>query len=146
MRRFRFRLEGAHRVREIVVRERELGLARARRELEAASESRRAAEEKVRSALEAPRPTVISVSRLIEQDAEQRRLLHELRREQEHLSEWSARVEDERALLLEARRDVKAVEKLRERRYLEFLREVIRQEQKGVDEVAARTFRERRAA
>jgi flagellar FliJ protein len=147
MRKFRFPLEGVARVRELAVRRREVTLARAREELARAEEQRRLDAEAIRQSLRsAPRGSVVQVRQLLERDRELQRLRARLARQEEVLAEREAGMADERSRLLEARRDAKAVEKLRERRYVEFVREVVREEQKGTDEVASNRARQKRTA
>lgn len=53
------------------------------------------------------------------------------------LEQWIATVERDRARLTLTRREHKAVERLRERRYLEFVHEVLRDERRDLDEAGA---------
>jgi flagellar export protein FliJ len=147
MRKFRFSLEGVARVREHDVRAHEVELAKTREALAEAEMAREnAATALKRSVAKAPAGAVVHVRRLLELDAERRRLAGELRREETRLEGTSQAMESERAKLLEARRGARAVEMLRGRRYFEFLQAVLREEQKMTDEVAARIVREKRAA
>jgi len=147
MRKFRFPLEGVARVREVAVREREVGLARAQEELRQAEEAVRRTRDSMRRSLEtAPHGAMVQVRLLLEQDHRLRALRHRFQGEAEERNRSAAGVETQRLGLVDARREAEAVEKLRARRYQDFLREVLREEQKGTDEVAARRVRERRAA
>jgi flagellar FliJ protein len=147
MRKFRFPLEGVARVRELAVRRREVDLAQAHEALARAEEARRRSEEELRRSLRsAPQGTVVQVRQLLEQDRALRRLRSRLQSEHETLDSSAAGVDRQRGLLLEAKREAEAVDKLRARRYQEFLREVLREEQKATDEVASRRMREKRAA
>jgi flagellar export protein FliJ len=53
------------------------------------------------------------------------------------LEQWIATVERDRARLTLTRKEHKAVERLRERRYLEFVSEVLREERRDLDEAGA---------
>jgi flagellar export protein FliJ len=147
MRRFHFALDGLGRVRSLAVREHEVALARAREDLAIAEavHDRRAAEYHAAMRL-APRGSVISVRRLMERDASLTELRRQVHEQERRVAGAEARVATVRAGLVEARKEERALEKLRERRYREFTREVLRQEQKGHDETAARRVREARAA
>ena len=147
MRKFRFSLEGVARVRARDVRAHEVELAKNREALLEAERARNDAASALHlSVSQAPAGTVVHVRRLLELDAERRRLAGALRREEERLMGSSQAVESQRGRLLEARREAKAVEMLRGRRYLEFLQAVRHEEQKATDEVAGRIVRESRAA
>jgi flagellar FliJ protein len=147
MKKFRFPLEGVSRVRDLAVREREVGLAQAREALAEADEARERMAVRLRRSLEAaPKGTVVPVCQLLEHDAERRRLRVQLKREEERLLSRAAQVEAGRAQLVRARREAQAVEMLRQRRYTQFLYEVMREEQKETDESASRVVRQRRAA
>jgi flagellar export protein FliJ len=53
------------------------------------------------------------------------------------LDQWIATVERDRVRLARTRTEHKTVERLRERRYLEFVREVLRDERRDMDEAGA---------
>lgn len=143
MRKFQFSLEGVSRVREQLVKSRELELAKATHELVAAEAARhRLADALKRSLRAAPDGAVVDVTELLALERDRRRLATEMKRENVRIETWLRRVETERMALLHARRQAEAVEKLREKRYLEFVRSVIREEQKLTDEVAGRMRRE----
>lgn len=145
MKKFRFTLEGVARVRELGVKERERTLSAAREAQRVAEASCGEAARRLEQAVTAaPAGVVVQVRHLLELDAERRRLRTELLREESQLQREAERVEAERERLIEARRGAQAVEKLRERRYTEFLRAVVRAEQKATDEAAARTCRQER--
>jgi flagellar protein FliJ len=147
MRKFRFSLEGLARVRELDVRSHEVELAKTRAALAEAERARAGAADALRrSVAQAPAGTVVHVRHLLDLDADRRRLAHELKREEQRLEGTSLALETERERLMEARRDARVVEMLRDRRYLEFLQAVTREEQKMTDEVAARVVRKRGAA
>jgi flagellar export protein FliJ len=147
VRKFHFPLEGVARLRDVALREREVDLAKAQEAMQQAEAARRLREDELTLSLRsAPRGTVVHVRHLLEQDAELRRLRGELRRQEKVLATCTAKVDLGRERLVEARREAEAVEKLRARRYQEFLYEVLREEQKTTDEVAARKMRARQAA
>ena len=147
MRKFRFALEGIERLRARDVRTHEVELAKTRDALAEAERAREGAATALRcSVAQAPAGTVVHVRRLLELDAERRRLTGELQREEKRLQGSSQAMESERERLIEARRGARAVEMLRGRRYSEFLQAVRHEEQKMTDEVAARIVRESRAA
>lgn len=139
MKRFRFALEGLEKVRQARVDEAQLALARS----EAA---RRAEEERVMSleqdiattAVESQREGVLDMNALIEEE----HYIDDLRRRRsealERLETWITAVEADRLRLLNARKEQKALERLRERRYLEFMREVMRDETQTIDEAAGK--------
>lgn len=146
MKRFRFPLEGVSKVRENEVKAREGTLARAQRGLEEAGNAQRQLIDAMRSSLRhRPSGTVVDVSDLIELERERARIRGALLQQDEKLRGWLRQVETERDGLLEAKRKSEAVEKLRERRYLEFVQQLLREEQGHTDEVAGR-MRMRRAA
>ncbi len=63
------------------------------------------------------------------------------------LQRWITAVDRDRRVLLGARQELRALERLRERRYLEFVREVLREEGQALDESGAVRFvRQRQAA
>ncbi len=147
MKKFHFTLEGVARVRELGVKERERTLAAAHDAQRQAEEARVGAAARLEHAVaSSPAGTIVHVRHLLELDAERRRLRTELLREENRLQHEDRRVEAERGLLIEARRGAQAVEKLRERRYAEFLRAVVRAEQKVTDEAAARSHRQARVS
>jgi flagellar export protein FliJ len=58
----------------------------------------------------------------------------------ERLDRWMGAVETDRLRLAKARKEHQAIERLRERRYLEFVREVLREETRELDEAGALRF------
>jgi flagellar protein FliJ len=147
VKKFQFSLEPLAKVRSLAVRQREVALARAQEALADAEARRLEKEEELRQALNtAPRGAIVQVRELLEMDAERRRLRGQLRHAEQQLVRSSGAVEDERSHLLDARRDEKVVGKLRERRYFEYIRDLLRHEQKALDEVASRGTEKRRAA
>jgi flagellar protein FliJ len=147
MRKFKFSLEPLGRVRALAVRRQEVTFARAQEERVRADELCRESESELRRALHTgPRGGRVGVRDLMDLDAERRRLHGQLRHAEEKAVGAAGRVEEARLQLLEAQRDQKVLGKLREKRYLEYLGEILRQEQKALDEVAARGARQKRAA
>ncbi len=138
MKRFRFPLDALIKVRQAKVDEARLKLAETERSrlreeeliMEISRKIEEAAEQSERSG------AIDAVSLAAEQEyvghlrAERERALSRLER-------WIALVEKDRKRLLEARRDLEALERLREKRYLEFVREVLREETKEIDEAAS---------
>lgn len=147
MKRFRFPLEGVSKVRETEVKAREATLARAQRGLAEAGETQRRLVDAMRQSLRTrPAGAVVDVSDLLEVERERERIRGALIQQDEKLRGWLREVETERDQLLEAKRRAEAVEKLRERRYLEFIQQVLREEQGQTDEVAGRMRTSRQAA
>ena len=147
MKRFRFPLDGLQRVREQQVREREIALARKVKEHRETGRMRDGQMERLEvSVRKAPRGQVVDVTELLESERERHRLRRDLRDTEEKLAGWALQIEEERVHLLTAHREAEAVARLRERRYLEFVREVLRADQKQTDEVASRGERIREAA
>lgn len=148
MKRFRFALEGLEKVRQARVDEAQLALARSEM-------ARRAEEERVMSleqgiaatAGASQREGILDLNALIEEE----QYIDELRRQRsdafERLETWITAVEADRVRLLNARKEQKALERLRERRYLEFMREVMRDETQTIDEAAGKAdWRARQSA
>jgi len=147
VKKFSFPLEGVSKLRERAVRDRELALARAHEELAEAEQAQRASQEELRRAVaHAPAGTIVHVRHLLELDAERRRLRADLLRKERRVESTHQKVVADRDQLVAARREAQVVERLRERRYLEFLRACLREEQKQTDEVAGRRHRTRSAA
>ena len=146
MRKFQFPLDGVRRLRTLEVRRHEVELARAREALAQAESARERTTERLAATLKsAPRGRIVHVRQALDHDEQLRGLRHELEQHGRCLADGSARVETQRTRLIEARRGKEAVEKLRERRYIEFLQAVLKEDQKIHDEVASRV-REHRAA
>ncbi len=147
MRKFRFPLEGAARVRELHVKTCQADLARTQLESKEAEEESRLAEEAIRRSVQsAPQGMMVQVQHLVERDNRLRRLKADARMKEENLKRTLTEVEEGRARLVEARRGARAVDKIRERRYVEFLKAVLSDEQKMTDETASRSHREKEAA
>ncbi len=87
---------------------------------------------------ESQREGVLDMNILIEEE----HYLEDLRRRRsealERLETWITAVEADRLRLLNVRKEQKAIERLRERRYLEFMREVLRDETQTIDEAAGK--------
>ncbi len=138
MKRFRFRMQGLEKVRQARVDCARLALARSEK-------TRRAEEERIMKLEQGVQETTAAATRegvldMTELLAEQR-YIAELRRQREdalqRLEAWIATVEQDRQRLLQASKEQKALERLRERRYLEFVQEVLREESQVSDEAAA---------
>ncbi|MBM3318717.1 MAG: flagellar FliJ family protein [Candidatus Eisenbacteria bacterium] len=137
MKKFRFALHGLERIREIEV-------DRARARLADSERARQAEEEgimRLDAALAAgagacPRQGRLDGAALAAED----RYLGALRDRREEavgrLGAWIRTVESDRRRFTRARQERQAVERLRERRYLEFVQEVLREEGRELDEVA----------
>lgn len=144
MKKFRFALQGLERIREA-------GVDRAQAQLAGSERARRAEEEGLMRldqdlaahAGSCPRQGRLDSAALVAED----RYLGALRVRREaalgRLDQWVETVEADRRRLSRARQEHKAVERLRERRYLEFLREVLRDEGRELDEVAGVRHRRR---
>lgn len=146
MRKFLFGLEGVARLREAALRERTVDLARAQEAVQEAERVRREREGELKFTLrESPHGAVLHVRHLLERDAELRRLRAELMEQERLLASRKDQVNTRREHLMHARQDSEAVEKLRQRRYREFLTEVKRDEQKTTDEAASRGTRRKAA-
>ncbi len=148
VRRFRFALQGLEKVRQARVDEARLALARS-------EETKRAEEvrimgleqEMAATAVGSKRDGVLDMNALLEEE----QYIDDLRQRRgealERLETWIAAVEADRQRLLRARKEQKALERLRERRYLEFVREVMRDETQTIDEAAGKAdWRARQAA
>ncbi|MFH1144397.1 MAG: hypothetical protein V1774_07645 [Candidatus Eisenbacteria bacterium] len=149
MKRFRFRMEGLEKIREAAV-------DRARLRLAGSERVRRTEEERLmqidaalaREVGSVPRTGMLDTHALLE---EERRVLS-LRDERQaaivRLDEWIQTVETDRERLLGARQEARALARLRERRYLEFVREVLHDEKEQIDESAGvrHLLRRRQAA
>jgi len=141
---FEFRLAAVQRVRESARERRRVALAEAQRENDALdrlearlAEARARCREELRRAA-APGP--IDAARV----AETRRPAAALRRDEADLrlrqDDLAATIERRRLDLLEADRDARAIEKLRERQLEQHRHEENRRELKSLDEAAARTI------
>lgn len=138
VRRFRFALAGLEKVRQTRVDAAQLILAQT-------EAGKRVEEERIMSLDQRIEQTVTDASREGDLDLstilEEETFVDELKRQREEaltrLDRWIAAVDHERARLVEARREKKALERLRERRYLEFVQEVLREEGQVTDEAAS---------
>jgi flagellar FliJ protein len=135
---FRFPLAGLEKVRQ--AREDQARLALARSEAAQRAEEdhiMRLEQEMVHTAKASAREGVLNVDELVAEE----RYLGELRRQRTEalvrLEQWIGAVEQDRQRLLQARKERKALERLRERRYLEFVQEVLREEGQLTDEAGS---------
>ncbi len=148
MKRFRFALQGLEKVRQAKVDEARLALARSEAARQAEEGRIMSLEQGIEAtAAEANRVGVLDMNALLEEE----RYVGELRRRRaealERLETWIAAVEADRTRLMTARKEQKALERLRERRHLEFLREVLREEAQTLDEAAGQAdWRARKGA
>lgn len=148
MRTFRFSLAGLEKVRQAAIDRAELELAKSEAAKRAEEEHIMGLEQAMVSAATASsREGVLDLGELMEEEA----YLHELRRQRSEaaarLEQWIASVEGDRQRLLQARRERKALERLRERRYLEFVKDMLRDENDVIDEAAGvNALRARQAA
>ena len=148
MKRFRFALHGLEKVRQARVDEARLRLARSEGTKRAEEERIMSLEQEIAAtAADSKRDGVLDMNALLEED----RYIDDLRRRRgealERLETWIAAVEADRQRLRLARKEQKALERLRERRYLEFVREVMRDETQTIDEAAGKAdWRARQAA
>jgi flagellar export protein FliJ len=138
MKRFKFSLSGLEKVRQAKVDQARLTLAR--------SEAARKAEEGEIMRLEgemegtaaaAIRDGVLDMTSVLEEQAYQTELRRKRDATRERLQQWIASVEEDRQRLMRARKEHKALERLRERRYLEFVQEVLHQENEATDEAGS---------
>ena len=138
MRRFRFALQGLEKMRQARVDEARLTLARSQGAQRAEEELiMNLGQEIENTAAEATRDDILDMTELLEEQ----RYTGELRRRRadalERLEGWIAVVEGDRQRLIKASQEHKALERLRERRYLEFVQDVLREEGQITDEVAS---------
>ena len=148
MKKFHFPLRGLEKVREAAV-------DQARRRLAGSERARQAEEERImhidvaltREIGSVPRTGALDIAALLVEE----RCVDDLHARRHaaiaRLQQWIREVEADRARLLAARREARALARLRERRYLEFVREVLRDEGEQIDESGAvRHERRKRAA
>tara|TARA_B100000614_G_scaffold253759_1_gene268120 strand:+ start:1276 stop:1734 length:459 start_codon:yes stop_codon:yes gene_type:complete len=125
----------------------------ARLEMARAASDVNACEQRIRELGEERENAVTNIEKLVEEGVNARafNMYHGFVQalEQSITEEWQKKVSldkvlDEKRLLLKQRTiDKKAMERLRERRADEFMKEMLREEQKGLDEIAAlKTARE----
>jgi len=137
VRKFRFSLEGLEKVRQAEVDRAQLALARSAAAKRAEEEFVMGLErDMVSTAMASSREGLLDVTSLLREEE----YLGELRRQRAEatgrLEQWIASVETDRQRLLQARMERKALERLRERRYLEFVKDMLRDENEMTDEAA----------
>jgi flagellar export protein FliJ len=141
-------LEGLRKVREETARQKALELAQHRRAAHDAHESARQAGEETREGEKRIREGF--TGRTSGWELKQGEIhLMDLRKRQSasenrHAEETQA-AERARGRLQAAEREREAIDRLRDRRYVEFLKAVLREEQQGTDEAAAEQFRRKAA-
>jgi len=96
------------------------------------------------TAEKASREGVLDMTAIIEEQVYQDDLRRKRDESRERLEQWMAQVESDRQRLMGARKEHKALERLRERRYLEFVQEVLRDENIASDEAASIADQRRR--
>ncbi|MCK4305248.1 MAG: flagellar FliJ family protein [Candidatus Eisenbacteria sp.] len=138
MKRFRFALQGLEKVRQVRLDDARLALARTEAKRRAEEERIMRLEQKMdETSVASAREGTLDITGLLEEQ----RYIGELRRQRqgaiERLSQWIGAVEKDRQELLRVSKEHKALERLRERRYLEFVREVMREETQQSDETAS---------
>lgn len=137
MKRFRFALDGLVRVREQEVRDQQIRLASAARAYE---QARRARDERQalldRTTL--PRNARVEPPERASLEEDRAALRRQLRRDEQTLALHAQKLRSEQEELERLNQRKEAVLGLRERRYLEFVQAVLRDEQKEHDEIASR--------
>lgn len=147
MKKFRFPLEAVARVRAHEVRREELRLAETGRRRAEARAMRDQARQGLREVLhEAPVGELVDASDFLHWDERRTRAIETVERGEDRLAQWALRFEEDHVGLMRARQREEAVERLRDRRYAEFVRELLRGEQAELDEFAGRADQRRRAA
>jgi flagellar export protein FliJ len=138
VKRFRFALQGLEKLRQARVDEARLALAKSASAQRVEEENIMTIEEQIQNtAAGATREGILDMTEVLEEE----RYVNDLRRRRtdafERLGQWIAVVEEDRQRLLKASQEHKALEKLHERRHLEFMREVLREEGHMNDEAAS---------
>ncbi len=137
MKRFRFALQGLLKVQEAAVDGRRRQLARSEGACRAEEEGVMNLERRIaQSTGVVPREGELDVSALAAEERHLRLLQRHRADALARLRGWIAAVEEDRRHLVQARRKLEATERLRQRRYLEFVREVLREETREIDDVA----------
>lgn len=140
MKRFRFALDGLVRVREQEVRDQQIRLANAARAYEQARlvrDERQALLDR----LTLPPSASIDPAEKASLEEDRAALRRQLQRDEQSLRLHAERLRAEQEELERVNQRKEAVLNLRERRYLEFVRAVLRDEQKEHDEIASRLGR-----
>ena len=140
MKRFRFRLERVHRVREAVRKIKQVALARER--MKAIQEEQRLASivERVNRAEERIRVYAggtFEVGGMVTASKALRSLERQERAQEEVVEAARRRVEEARQELLKARKDARVLERLKERRLARHTVEAMRAEQDSLDDIGA---------
>lgn len=145
MKRFQFPLSGLEKVRLARVDQARLVLARSEAAKMTEEEELMKLEGKMKGTAEkASREGVLDMTAIIEEQVYQDDLRRKRDESRERLEQWMAQVESDRQRLMGARKEHKALERLRERRYLEFVQEVLRDENIASDEAASIADQRRR--
>ena len=137
MKRFRFALDGLVRVREQEVREQQIRLANAARAFENARRIRDERQALLDRTL-APRSARLDAAEKAALEEDRAALRRQLRRDTQSLELYAQQLRAEQEELERLNQRKEAVLNLRERRYLEFVQAVLREEQKEHDEIASR--------
>lgn len=142
MARFRFRLQTVFRLREAVRDERREQLADALRVDDALRERREELAEQRRSAraLQTLTAGPVNVDRLLEAQRYEASLSAEIQHVEDQRTRVAEEIERRRTALVEADRELKVLEKLRELRRSEHLREEAVEDAKRLDEAAGRLY------
>lgn len=138
VKRFRFALAGLEKVRQARVDTARLVLARTEAAKRVEEERIMRLEQRIeKTVVDSSREGILDVTAVLEEE----RFVDELKRQREEaltrLDQWIESVDRDRAHLVELRKEAKALERLRERRYLEFVQEVLREEGQLTDEAAS---------
>jgi flagellar export protein FliJ len=137
MKRFRFALDGLVRVREQEVRDQQIRLANAARACEQARQERDE-RQALLDRLTLPRSASIDPAEKASLEEDRATLRRQLQRDEQSVRLHAERLRAEQEELERVNQRKEAVVNLRERRYLEFVRAVLRDEQKEHDEIASR--------
>ncbi len=138
MKSFRFSLGALEKVRQARVDQARLELARSEAAKQAAEEMIMNLEGEMKgTAARASRDGILDMTAIMEEQAYQDDLRQKREETRERLQQWISQVEEDRQRLMKARKEHKALERLRERRYLEFVQEVLRDENMNSDEAAS---------
>lgn len=137
MKRFRFALDGLVRVREQEVRDQQIRLANAARAFENARRIRDERQALLDRTL-APASARLDPAEKAALEEDRAALRRQLRRDTQSLELYAQQLRAEQEELERLNQRKEAVLNLRERRYLDFVQAVLREEQKEHDEIASR--------